>query len=371
MFEVVPLSLKGRVIHDFTYQLPNRKCPHMGLVNLTPPGQCTHLCAYCYARGYKWSAHPEETGKVTYYDNISEKLEDELSKITLCPPLYLCATTDVFQPVREIIQSTMKAVKTIMRFGASFHIITKSMQVRRLLEISGLVEYPYFFLQMSVETINDEKRRILSPNSSPISERIETLRIFAEKGFFTVMRIDPIIFGYTDDYNEVTQLLRIAKGIGVKHIITSTTRFDPSGMQAVKDRLLKEGMDGSYQQIKESYTSENGWLRVPREKRENFHRRLKVQTERLGMTYAVCMELDRSFDSSSILHCEGSPNSFMMMRTKDGEFKPICNADCIRSCPNQRKPPCGTPQLASHYPYDMKTLYAARRSPTQVTFDQA
>ncbi|WXG47450.1 MAG: hypothetical protein WED05_12455 [Candidatus Atabeyarchaeum deiterrae] len=369
MFEAVPLSLKGRLIHDFTYQLPNRKCPHMGLVNLTPPGQCTHLCAYCYARGYKWSAHPEETGEVTYYDNIPDKLENELSEIVLCPPLYLCATTDVFQPVEDIIQSTMKAVRTIMRFGVSFHIITKNMQVKRLLEIPGFTNYPYFFLQMSVETIDDEKRRVLSPYSSPIKERIETLRLFAARGFYTVMRIDPIIFGYSNDHNELTQLLQIAKRIGVKHIITSTTRFDSLGLQAVKDRLLREGMDKSYLQIKESYARENGWLRVPREKRERFHKRLKAETERLGMTYAVCMELERSFDSSQLSHCEGSPNSYMMIRTKEGKFKPICNADCVRSCPNSKNPPCGKSQLALQFPYDKKILYATARSSTQITLD--
>lgn len=366
LYKVIPLTLKGKAIHDFAYGLRQRKCPHMGLVNLTPPGQCIHLCSYCYARGYRWSVHPEKTGEVKYYNNILEKLEEELSAITLCPPLYLCATTDVFQPIDEIIQSTVEVVKTIIRSGISFHIVTKSALVRKLLEIPGFTSYPYFFLQMSVETIDDEKRRILSPNSSPVKDRIETLRLFSSKGFYTVMRIDPIIFGYTDNHDEILQLLNAAKEIGVKHVITSTTRFDTQGIQAVRGRLTKEGLEKTYQKVKESYEYEKGWLRVPRRRREEFHRKLKAETEKHGMTYAVCMELDRSYDSPSIPHCEGSPNSYMMTRNSQGKFRPICHADCLRSCPNQEEPPCGTPQLAVQYPYSEKTLFRRTVSSTQL-----
>jgi DNA repair photolyase len=356
MFKAIPLVLKGRVIHDFTYELPRRKCPHMGLVNVTPSGQCIHLCSYCYARGYRWSAHPEKTNEVGYYTNIAEKLEGELSQMTLCPPLYLSATTDVFQPVDEIIRSTLETIKTIMRFGVSFHVVTRSKLVRKMFEIPDFSGYPYFFLEMSVETIDDEKRRILSPNSTPIQERIETLRLFASKGFYTVMRIDPVIFGYSNSKDEIMQLLQVAIKNGVKHVIASTTRFDRQGMQAVKDNLKKEGKEEEFHRIKENYVQERGWLKVPREKREFFHQDLRKETEKLGMTYSVCMELDKSFDSASISHCEGSPNSYMMRKTKEGSFKPVCNADCIRSCPNRKAPPCGAPQLSAQYPYEFGTL---------------
>jgi DNA repair photolyase len=366
MFKAIPIILKGRVIHDFTYKLPRRKCPHMGLVNITPSGQCIHLCSYCYARGYRWSAHPEKTNEVGYYINIAEKLEEELSKMTLCPPLYLSATTDVFQPINEIIQSTLETIKTIMRFGVSFHVVTRSKLVRKMLEIPGFASYPYFFLEMSVETIDDEKRKTLSPNSTTIRERIETLRLFASKRFYTVMRIDPVIFGYSDKRDEILQLLQVASENGVKHIITSTTRFDAQGMQAVKDRLIREGKEKAYQRIKESYIHEEGWLRVPKKKREEFHINLRTEAEKLGMTYAVCTELDRSYDSWSIPHCEGSPNSHMMVRDSEGRFRPVCYADCFRGCPNQEKPPCGTPQLAVEYPYNIRTLFRRVRSSAQI-----
>jgi DNA repair photolyase len=369
MFKAIPMILQGKVIHDFSYRLPKRKCPHMGLVNITPAGQCTHLCSYCYARGYKWSVHPEKTNEVRYYSNIARKLEEELSQMTLCPPLYLSATTDVFQPITEIIQATLEAIKTIMRFGAAFHIVTRNKLAGRIFDIPGFTSYPYFFLEMSVETIDDEKRRILSPNSTPIRDRIETLKLFASKGFYTVMRIDPIIFGYSDNHNEIMELLQLASEAGVKHIITSTTRFDARGMLAVRDRLVEKGMDRTYQRIKESYTHEEGWLKVPRKKREEFHINLRAETEKLGMSYSVCMELDKSYDSPSISHCEGSPNSYMMMKTKEGVFKPVCNADCIRSCPNQREPPCGIPALALQYPYEMKTLLGRTKSSIQARLD--
>jgi DNA repair photolyase len=366
MFTATPVELKGRVMHDFSYELRLRKCPHMGLVNLTPSGQCVHLCCYCYARGYKWSSHPEKTGEVRYYSNIASKLAQELTELSLCPPIYLSATTDVFQPIDEIVNSTLDVVKTIMQFGVSFHVVTKSSLVKRILEIPGFNHYQYFFLEMSLDTINDEKRRILSPNSSPIKDRIETLRLFASKGFYTVMRIDPVIFGFTNDKDELLQLLETAKRIGAKHIISSTTRFDAEGMKEVQSRLIKAGMEDAVGKIRENYSREYGWLKVPIKKRERFHLDMRREAEKLGLTYSVCMELDRSFDSSTISHCEGSPNSYMMMRTREGRFEPICNSDCIRSCPNPREPPCKAPKLASEYPFNPRTLRTRSSSSTQL-----
>jgi hypothetical protein len=78
------------------------------------------------------------------------------------------------------------------------------------------------------------------------------------------------------------------------------------------------------------------------------------------------MELGSSFDSASIKHCEGCPNSYMMMRTKDGKFEPVCNADCVRSCPNPAEPPCGAPELAEQYPFNLSTLYKRTPSSTQL-----
>ena len=366
MFKAKPIELKGRVIHDFTYRLHSRKCPHMGLVNLTPSGQCIHLCSYCYARGYRWSSHPEKTGEVTYYANVATKLAQELSELSLCPPLYLCATTDLFQPVNEIIASAIDVVKTIMRSGVSFHIVTKSSLVKGILEIPGFSHYPYFFLEMSIDTISDEKRRIISPNSSPIRDRIDTLRLFASEGFYTVMRIDPVIFGFTDSEDELSKLLETAKKTGAKHIISSTTRFDAEGMKEVQSRLTLSGMEDEARRIRENYTYEDGWLKVPRRKREKFHTSLRKEAEKLGLTYSVCMELDKSFDSPSINHCEGSPNSYMMIRTKEGKFEPVCNSDCIRSCPDPKEPPCGAPQLAFEYPFNLKTLKTRVSSSTQL-----
>jgi hypothetical protein len=127
-------------------------------------------------------------------------------------------------------------------------------------------------------------------------------------------------------------------------------------MKEVRTRLTAAGMENVARRIRENYTYEGRWLKVPRKKREEFHLNLRAEAEKVGLTFAVCMELDNSFDSSSITHCEGSPNSYMMIKTNEGKFKPICNADCIRSCPNPREPPCGAPELALQYPFDVRTL---------------
>jgi hypothetical protein len=137
-------------------------------------------------------------------------------------------------------------------------------------------------------------------------------------------------------------------------------------MKQVQSRLTIAGMEKEAREVRKNYTYEDGWLKVPREKREKFHNNLRKEAERLGLTYSVCMELDKSFDSRSITHCEGAPNSHMMIRTREGKFEPICNSDCIRSCPNPREPPCGASQLAMEYPFNIKTLKIRVSSSTQL-----
>ena len=74
------------------------------------------------------------------------------------------------------------------------------------------------------------------------------------------------------------------------------------------------------------------------------------------MTYAVCLELPKEYDSPGLSTCEGMNNIFLHVRGEDGEFYPACHGDCIRSCPNIKNPPCGNKNMQDDYPYKPKIL---------------
>ena len=133
-------------------------------------------------------------------------------------------------------------------------------------------------------------------------------------------------------------------------------RLGRSTLKSVPEALEKAGFEREAQTVRESYIFTKGFWFLPLKKRAMFHTEMREQVESLGMTYSVCGELGSSYDSKGIAHCEGAPNSYLI-RKINGKFKPVCHADCLRSCPNRRSPPCGQASLQTEFPFELKTLY--------------
>ena len=72
---------------------------HLPTINLT--AGCAHNCLYCYVRGY--SQHPGEN-TVTVYANTLERLQRELPRKRRRPvAVYFSPSSDLFQPVPEVL----------------------------------------------------------------------------------------------------------------------------------------------------------------------------------------------------------------------------------------------------------------------------
>jgi DNA repair photolyase len=346
--------------HDFPFRVEEsfggigRKCPHMLLVKVTPDGNCYHNCCFCYTRDHINSRPFDKVGKIFIRENLPEKVDYLLEKTSLSPPWYLCPVTDAFMPCGEVVDLTLKVTEVLMKHWVSFHYVTKSELVEKSLDLVS--DYPYFFLQVTVETIDPEKQKTLSPKASSVEERISVLERFSDEGIYTVMRIDPIIWGFTNDRGELREQLKMAREVGVRHIVCSTGRLGRSTFRNVPEALEKGGFEKEARAVRESYVFTGGFWFLPLEKRATFHTEMREQVETLGMTYSVCGELGNAYDSKGIPHFEGAPNSYLMKKI-NGRFKPVCHADCLRSCPNPRSPPCGQPSLQTQFPFKLKTLY--------------
>ena len=352
-------EFQAKTIHDFPFNEGSfggigRKCPHMALINVTPDGNCIHSCRYCYSRDHRSNKIFEKVGKIIVYRDLPERLDLELSRLALAPPFYLCPVTDPFMPVKKVVDLTLSVSEVLIKHGVSFHYVTKSKLVERSLNlVSG---YPYFFLQMTVETIDPHKQGVLSPRASSVEERIDTLQKFSSEGIFTGMRIDSVIWGFTNEWDSLHELVKIARDVGVKHIVCSTCRLGPNTKRSVPEALEKAGYEKEAEIVRRSYTEfKGGFWFLPVEERIRFHLRMRKLVESFGLTYSVCGELGKEYDSNGITHCEAAPNSFMMKKV-NGKFQPVCQGDCLRSCPNSSNPTCGQPLLLGEYPYKMKTL---------------
>ena len=84
---------------------------------------CAHECVYCYSRSYS-QAPPE--GTVRFYANTLEKMKDEWPRKRKKPErVYFCPSSDLFQPVQEILDAAHEMLAFILRQGARVAITTK------------------------------------------------------------------------------------------------------------------------------------------------------------------------------------------------------------------------------------------------------
>lgn len=356
-------DLKGSVIHDFPYAESHRKCPHAALISITHSGACVHNCPMCYARAYPWSIED----KLVVYKNLIPKLETEIKNSHILPPFYLSQVSDALQPVPEIREITFDIVRLLMKYKLSFRVITKSADgALGLIEtIPELINYPYWYIAITVES-TEQKQIITSPGASEIPDRLEAIKKLTEKGIQVVGRTDPTVLGFMS-VEEVSSIITKLASAGSEHIIGSLGYYNRLSMGRLISNLTVSRWCDCIPDIEKVYGFKVDKLNTyPANKRfaaslavrKKFHLALKSTAEKYGLTYAVCLELPKEYDSKNITTCEAIPCNFVHIKKGD-EFYPInCSADCIRSCPDISNPPCLTEKGTSFldYPYKLKNL---------------
>lgn len=350
-------EFKGQVLHDFPYPLKNRKCPHYALVSVTASGSCVHRCPMCYARAYPWSIDD----RIVVYKNLPQKIDEELSRAKIIFPLYLSQVSDVLQPVREVREVTYEIIRVILKHNVSFHVVTKNAEgaLELVDRIPALIRYPYWYLAMTIES-TQEKQEITSPFASTIESRLNALKILHKQGVVVSARTDPCILGLISK-NEILWLIEKIKQTGAKHVVSSTGFFNKISMARLLEAIKKSKFNPLASRVAEIYGfcekgvdsyGEKKRFWVPVELRKKYHRWLRKEVESRSMTYAICLELPRAYDSRELAHCEGCPNNYVHIK-RNGRFFPVdkCFGDCLRSCPDRNEPPCRRPILLTQYPY--------------------
>jgi len=357
-------ELKKNCLHDFPYPKSKRKCPHSILISATESGCCLFRCPICYARAYPWS----KDNKIIIYNNLIEKLKREIGKTYRLFPIYLSQVTDPLQPIKEVRELTKAIVSLLMEYNLSFGIVTKSAEGPLVLlkDLPELKEYPYWFLTITIEA-TPKKQIITSPFASKILHRFRTISYFNHRiKIPAIVRIDPTLLGVMEE-EDLIYLIDKSCEAGSPHIIGSTGYFNKTSIlrvgEAIKDSPFAYRLKSFFRYYRfdpkkiEEY-SERKRFTVSFPIRIRFHTWLKKEVEKRNMTYAVCQELPKEYDSKGIPSCEGAKNIFVSIRDANGRFRPIpCSGDCLRFCPEPKNPPCGYPNFLIEYPFKYQSLF--------------
>jgi DNA repair photolyase len=107
------------------------------------------------------------------------------------PDIMLCSICDAYQPIELKCEITRNVIQILRENNLPFTVLTKSTNVLRDLDL--FVGYAKCRVGFTIITLDDNFRKEYEPNSSPIEERCEALKILKDNGIPTYCSVEPIL----------------------------------------------------------------------------------------------------------------------------------------------------------------------------------
>jgi len=292
---------------------------------LNPYVGCEVACPLCYAANYPFKLFKEAKNNrlVFCYINLPRDFDLFLKKVNYAFTIYLSPVADPLQPAEKEFGLTRQIVEVAKRWGLPVSITTRC-------EVdSFLLSYVDHF-QFSLNTLDNRKWRLLSPNAMELTSYLEQIKEVSRVKPVT-LRIDPIIWPYT--WNEVDDLIAFAHEADVAHVTFSILDL-PSG-----GRSFLRGLIGN----KVDYYSE--FFRGRYQLYENMRNKLLLELwektrslREAGIEIGFCMEKVEGIDAnlyfaklsnSAPLHCDGV--KWGVFKKERDVFRPLvyCSGNCL------------------------------------------
>ena len=175
---------------------------------------CSHNCKYCFAQySHKYLKNKDFFNDIIVKSNAPELLYIELGKPKWDKsPVNVCGISDCYQPEEENYKIMPKVIKSFIARNNPLVICTKSTLILRDIElIKELNNIQEVSIIISVSTLDEDKRKLIEPNTAPTIERLKMLKIFEEIGCKTSVLFMPIIPFISDDQENLDKIFKITK----------------------------------------------------------------------------------------------------------------------------------------------------------------
>jgi len=212
---------------------------------------CEHYCYYCYVLS---QAETDWTKEILIHKDITDRLNNELSKI---PPqtIYMGWHTDPYQPCEAEYRQTRQVLELLLEKGFSASILTKSDLILR--DIDVLEKMDNASVSVSVAFNDERTRELFEARTMATGARIEALKKMKEIGIRTTALICPVIPYITDakslidllaPYTEVIWIYGLSilepSGRNWRNIQAILNRHFPSLQDKIESAVLSK--DDSY-----------------------------------------------------------------------------------------------------------------------------
>jgi DNA repair photolyase len=262
---------------------------HIPAVNLT--SGCAHDCLYCYARGY--SIFPGEN-KVIVYENTLDKIKDELSRKRTRPQaVYFSPSSDVFQPVPEVLEICHSVLEYLLSKGIGIAFLTKGYIPDRTLKLL-LTHHDKVRVQIGIISADENMGRIFEPNAASTNMRIEQMAKLVEGGVAIEARIIPVLPGITDNPDSIERLLKAITNTGIKRAAISALFLRPAIAASLKrsilDNNIREKLLGHYckEQRFAIHAKHSSIIPLSLSKREEIYARFRCVAEEYAIDLSIC-----------------------------------------------------------------------------------
>ena len=155
---------------------------------------CEYGCTYCYARFMKrFTGHKEPWGEVVdVKKNAPRLLQQEITKRRV-GRVWVSGTCDPYQPLEKEYELTKRCLEILFAHGWPVTIQTKSSLLRRDMRLLTENKGSEVEVGLTITTADERIRKTFEPNSPPVKERVETLRLLRSAGIRTFAMIAPIL----------------------------------------------------------------------------------------------------------------------------------------------------------------------------------
>jgi len=273
---------------------------------------------------------------VYVFKDFDRIVREQLDSLSYASCGYLSAVSDPFQKINDRYRLSEKIMRVFIDYNLPIEIVTKQRVPDEAIDL--LRRQSDSFAQISILTIHEKLRRILSPGAATVDDALDTIRRLHRSNVYCVGRIDPVVPYITDDPASLRKLIETLADRGVAHIIASVMDIPLNLYRHVLTVVRQRWGRSMEQRYRRLYSERIGSLQAACGYREGLFSLLSAETKKRGMSFALCMEFKRQGDLiagmnqqySTSYNCEGK--DVPLYRRKGDRFYPIegCKGNCLR-----------------------------------------
>jgi len=198
---------------------------------------CEHACEYCYSDSItkKFAQHKEPWGEfVDVKINAVEVLRKEVLRKKK-GKVFVSSLTDPYQPLEKKYQLTRKCLEILLKHQFPVIIQTKSALVIRDLDL--LKKFKDCEVGFTITTLDESVRKNFEPNSSPVQEKLEAIKLLKENGIKVYVFLGPIL-PYLSD-RKLEEYFETMVNLKVDEVWVDKLNLKPGVWESVSEILEK------------------------------------------------------------------------------------------------------------------------------------